>query len=1051
MRNYILLIIAIFLSFCISAQHVISGLVIESENNQPISGVAISVKNSNLGTATDLSGRFELSIPDDATFLVFSCLGMLTKEVEIGGQKELTVVLEKDVFSLDGVVVTAIGITREKKALGYSVQELSPEEINVTKTDNLVNVLNGKVAGVQVTSSAGSPGASSYITIRGATSFYGDNQPLFVLDGVPISNESAYLSYGGVTVSNRVIDLNPDDIESVAVLKGGAATALYGMKAANGAIVIESKKGMPTPGNKVNVTFHTSVSISRVSQLPELQSRYGQGYDGSWISGSSTSWGPRLDTCSYSKDPTLWTHPGFDVDGAIVSKNEASATGEAVRSYDQYEYFQTAVSTLNTINISGGNEKSTFATAVSYTNTEGTIPGDKFTRFTAKIAGDTHISEQFSVFGSANYIRSVGYFNQKGSNASGVMVGLLRTPTSFNNAAGYEFPDGTQRNYRHGSGYDNPYWTVNKNIFYDEVDRLIGRLGFKWNITSWMDLNYTLGLDFYSWDWKNHFAIGSAEYPDGRVYVDFYSRRNVNSDLLLNIHHQFNKNWKFNLTLGNNLFEGWAEGLNSTGNGLELPGFYHLSNAVDINTNSNTLKLRRAAFFGSMEVDYRDMVYLTLTGRNEWATTLPAEDNSFFYPSASISWIFTELDALKSSKALPFGKLRFSYAMVASDPLVYQTSIYYSQAEVSGTWTYGLRFPLLGYTGFKTSTYMGNDQLRPEQTSTWEIGTDLRFIDNRISLDFTWYYSYSNDLLLWVPVAPSTGFRTMYTNAGEMSSQGFEVVLGAQAIKSKNWSWDILLNFTRIRNVVEKLVPDVEYVNLGGFEPIIGAKVGYDYQSFWGWDWLRDESGNLIINDDPENPAYGFPMGNYDTVINFGKFNPDWTLGWTNSIRWKDLTFSFLIDLRIGGMMWNGTKATLYYFGSHADQVTREPDDIYIFPGVKQSDGSPNDIEVVKDINWYNKGEGSSFTGPGGPYVENTDWIRLREIALSYRFNRKILGDGFVKQLELYISGKNLWLSTEYTGIDPETSLVGAFNAQGADFYNNPGVRQLTFGLRAGF
>jgi hypothetical protein len=346
---------------------------------------------------------------------------------------------------------------------------------------------------------------------------------------------------------------------------------------------------------------------------------------------------------------------------------------------------------------------------------------------------------------------------------------------------------------------------------------------------------------------------------------------------------------------------------------------------------------------------------------------------------------------------------------------------------------------------------MGNEQIKPEQTSTWEIGTDLRFIDNRISLDFTWFRSYSKDLLISVPISPSTGFRSMYTNAGEMSSTGYEVVLGVQPVKTKNWAWDILVNFTRIKNVVEKLAPDVDIVVLGGLEPVIGVMEGFDYQSFFGYDWLRDEEGNLVINDNFESPGYGFPMGNYDTVVCMGNYNPDWTLGWTNALKWKDLTLTFLLEFRVGGMMHNGTRGALYYFGMHADQANREPDDLYIWPGVKESDGSPNDIEVVKDINWHNKGEGSSFTGPSGVYVENTDWIRLREIALSYQFNRKTLGDGFVKQLELYISGKNLWLSTEYSGIDPETSLYGSFNAQGFDYFNNPGTRQVTFGLRAGF
>jgi outer membrane receptor protein involved in Fe transport len=585
----------------------------------------------------------------------------------------------------------------------------------------------------------------------------------------------------------------------------------------------------------------------------------------------------------------------------------------------------------------------------------------------------------------------------------------------------------------------------------DETDRLIGRVGFDWKITPWLSLNWVLGNDFYAWNWSYHYAVHSSEYPYGQIYYDMYIRRDFNSDLMLVFNHQFNNDWRLGFRLGNNLYNYRVKYVSTQGNGLELPDFYNLSNSPDIIGYNNTYHYRSASLYGDMEIAFRNMVYLTFTGRNDWSTSLPADNNSFFYPSANLSWIFTELNSLGKSRALPFGKLRMSYAVTAMDPGLYNTSSYYVRAVINDTWAYGLRFPLFGYTGFLLSNFMGNEKLKPEKTTTWEIGTDLRFLDNRITLDFTYFNSYSEDLLISVPIAPTTGFTSMYMNAAEMSSKGYEITLGGQPVTTSNWSWNFTFNFTRIKNIVEKLAPDVDHVSLGGTVNSLGAREGLDYQSFFGYDWLRDENGNVIINDDPGSSSYGFPMGNYDTLVYLGNYNPDWRLGWSNEVRWKNLSFTFLFDFKIGGMLFNGTKGSLYSFGNHADQVDREPDDLYIFPGVKQSDGTPNDIEVVRDINWYNKGEGSTFSNLGGPFMEDAGWIRLREIALSYRFDSKILGNGFFKALELYVSGKNLWLHTDYTGIDPETSLYGSFNRQGFDYYNNPGSRQVTFGVRAEF
>jgi TonB-linked SusC/RagA family outer membrane protein len=1038
--------------FLARGQADISGKVTHAVTGEPLSGVNISVKNTLSGTSTDPDGRYSLSLPDNTNHLIFSYLGMVSREISVAGDSLLNVELQPDLLMMEGIVVTAIGIRREQKALGYSVQELPGKELRQVHHDNFLNSLSGKVAGVQVTSSSGSAGASSYITIRGATSIDGNNQPLFIVDGVPISNLSMYTYNDGVDMSNRAMDLSPDDIESISVLKGGAGSALYGIRAASGAIVITTRKGERIPGRNLTTVFHTALTFDKVSQLPELQDEYGQGLYGTWMSGFPLSWGPRLDTCSYSREPDDWQYPEFDVDGAIVSALDPSATGETVKAYDQYDVYQTAVSQQYALELSGGSDKASFLTSTSYNNSEGVVPGNRWKRFTLRITGDADLSGNFNLFAGATYIHSAGDRIQKGDNTSGLMLGLLRTPATFSNAAGYELEDGSQRNYRHGTGYDNPYWTIHKNKFLDDVDRIISFAGFNWLFTDWLRLSYRAGIDYFSWDWKNYFARGSAEHMNGLVWLNNYQQSDFNSDLMLKADRQFNKDWYAGVIFGHNMFETSSSELSGTGSGLDLPDFYNLKNAASLHSTEYATQVRRAALYGILDISFRNMLYLSLTGRNEWSTTLPAAENSFFYPSVSLSWVFTELEPFRESSILPFGKLRFSYARVANDAAPYKTNTSYTSYPISSYFaSTGLSFPLLGKSGFTVSNTIGNENLKPERTTTWEIGTDLRWLDDRIALDLTYFNQVSKDLLLNVPLSGTTGYLYSYMNAGEMASYGVEVVLGLQAVRSASWQWDAILNYTLIRNEVKKLAPGVDAVVLGVNTSFMVAYEGYPYQSFFGYDWLKDEDGNLVINDDPESPNYGFPTGNYDTVVYVGNYRPDWILGWNNTVTWKNLSFSFLLDFKKGGMISNGTRGSLYYFGNHADQESREPGDLYVFEGVKQSDGSPNDIQVVKGENWYFNGEGSTFTGPGAPYVEDAGWIRLREITLNYEFEDIHLGNKVLQSLSVYLSGRNLWLHTRYSGIDPETSLAGSSNGQGMDYYNMPGTKGVTMGLRLAF
>ena len=1055
MKKIAILLPIFFLAYIhLLAQKSISGKVTDADKNEPLSGVSVSVKHTTIGTITGPDGNYKLTVPENAEVLVFSFVGMITVEEDIGEKTTINVTFAPDTRSIDEVVVTAIGITREKKALGYSVQDLSGDEMTLVPNNNLINSLTGKVAGVQVTSSSGSPGASAYITIRGAASISGENQPLFIVDGVPVSNSVTYWQGpSGVDLTSRITDINPGDIESVSVLKGGAATALYGIRAANGVIIITSKKGAKTDGHKLNISLTSSISFDRVSQLPELQTRYGQGLSGDWFSGNFASWGPRLDTCSYSKNPDDWIYPEYDADGAIVGNKSDFATEEPINIYDQYDFFQTGISTNNTLSLSGGSDKATFYTSASYTNTTGVIPNSNWKRFTVKVAGDAKLSDKFKILGSLNYMKTGGDRMQKGYNWSGIMEGMLKTPPTFNNVASYELPDGTQRNYMHGGGYDNPYWSVNKNLFKDDVNRIIGFIGFNWFITKWMKVDYKLGGDFHNAYHKNYYAIGSNAYSEGAVYVLSSNQRDINSDLILQFDHRFNQHWVARLRLGHNMYETYVKNVDGEANGIILPGFYNLSNSDDVSTSEYSYKIRRAGIYGDLELAYNQMLFLTLTGRNDWSTTLPEDNNSFFYPSASIGWIFTELSFLKDNKIFPYGKLRFSIARVANDPLQYLTVTGYDRTYIWESWSQaGLDFPLLGKTGFSLSDVLGNPELEPEVTTSWEVGIDLKFLNNRIAVDFTYVNNYSDGLLLPVDLSGASGYSRVTMNAAGMSTKGIELVLYGNPVRTSNWNWEFTFNFTRYKNRVEKIPETMEGLALAWGDPWVAAKEGYPYQSFFGYDWYRDENGNVLIEDDMESQGYGFPLGyNTDELVYLGQVNPDWILGWINNLKWKNLTFTFLLEYKKGGNLLNGTRGSLYYFGAHKDQESREPGDEVVFEGVKVSDGSPNDIEVIKGQNWYLEGQGSSITGMGSPYIEDAGWIRLREIALTYSLGKRVLKEGFIKGLDVYLACKNLWLQTNYSGIDPETSLYGATNAQGIDYYNMPGTKSYTIGFRASF
>ncbi|MBK9732077.1 MAG: SusC/RagA family TonB-linked outer membrane protein [Chitinophagaceae bacterium] len=1053
---------------------------VKDNNGEAIIGSSVLVKGSTTGTYTDVDGNYSLSVPSNATTLVFKYLGYKSKEVPISATNVVNIELEEDVLGLEEVVVTAVGISAEKKSLGYSVQDVSGDKLTAAGANNTLSALSGKVAGLQVINSSGAPGSSVFLQLRGATSITGDNSPLFVIDGIPVDNsynasgspdnEGALINNNlleSVNNSNRAIDVNPDDIASITVLKGPAAAALYGLRASNGAIIITTKRGgAEGAGKGMHASFSSTYTVEEVNKLPEMQDKYIKGSGGTiakYGSTASGSWGALADTLFW--DPTQVTP--YNQYGELIGQS-AAANNSAAIPFTPYnnedQFFRTGNTMENNLSLSGGGDKGGFRVSFGSLNQKGVVPLSDFQRYSGTLSGEMKISEKFSTAGSITYVKSGGNRVQQGSNLSGLMLDLLRTPISFDNSNGSDDPteasayvldDGSQRNYRAGVGYDNPYWTINQNPFQDDVNRMYGYGEVGWSPWTWLKFTERVGVDFYS-DRRNQiFAINSRATPDGQIFERDYTYRQINNDLLGTASKQFSDKFSGSLTLGFNALSQSKQDIYVQGDNLVIPDFYNFSNAANVLTREYESHYRIYGFYGSLDLSFANSLYLTLTGRNDHSSTLPAENNSFFYPSASLSWVFTEALGLSNNKVFPYGKLRLSVAQVGHDAPLYALENYYAQTTASDGWTSGIAFPLPDANGNATTAYsnsatLGNPGLKPEKVTSFEVGADLRFINNRIGLDVTYYQSKSVDQIIPAPIAGSTGYQQQYLNSGSIENKGFEVALNITAIKTKDWKWDIGANWSTNKSEVLELANGVNELFLGGFEgSAVYAIVGEQYGSIYGSRWLRDDNGNIVIDDvqflsdGSENPTYGYPIQDAQVGV-IGDVNPDWIAGLSTSLAWKGLSISVLMDVRQGGDLWNGTRGALNFFGKTVETENRG--ETTVFEGVL-SDGQTNNIEVPLDQSWY-QGLGSGFGGPTEQFIEDGSYIKLRELALTYTIAPKVLEKTPIASIDISLVGRNLWLSTDYKGVDPETSLTGANHSQGMDYFNMPGVRSFGLNLR---
>ncbi|MEM6361593.1 MAG: SusC/RagA family TonB-linked outer membrane protein [Bacteroidota bacterium] len=1071
MKKFLLLSFMLMFTFAFSEtwaqERTISGKVSSIEDGSALPGVNVVLKGTSTGTVTDIDGNYNLSVPSEGGTLIFSFIGLATEEIEIGARSVIDLQMSPDVEQLSEVVITAVGIETNKRALGYSVQNVDAEEIVNARETNLVSALNSKIAGVNVVSASGSPGASARITIRGQTSITGSNEPLFVVDGVPVDNSASGNGVAGVDNGNRLIDVNPNDIASMTVLKGPAATALYGIRAANGAIIITTKRGET---GKPRITYNMAYTVDQVNRNYDLQSTFAQGRpsggENIWRgpeTGEGFSWGPRISELEFDGDET---YP-YDNGGRLVPTG--TGNGVPARAYDNLDnFFVNGYTWDNNISVSGGSEKLKYFMSAGRLYTTGVVPNATFARTSAKATITASLTDKLDVTISGTYSNSGGNRIQRGSNISGVMLGLLRTTPTFDNGNGitdgqdaaddpstYLLPDGTQRSYRAGI-YDNPLWTANKNPFVDDVDRIIGFINPTYEILPWMKASVKVGIDQFTDKRNSAFDINSATQPAGQVDYSVNSVSVVNTDALLLMNKEINEDIYLNATIGHNYYERIQSIDSYQGTTMAIPGFYDISNTTDVIAAKDESKRKLHGVFGDIKLSYKEMLFLNLTGRNDWSSTLPEDDNSFFYPSASLGFDVTEAFGIANNSTIPYAKVRASWGQVGNDAPIYSTTNVYTQAFVGGDgFINGVTFPALGANAFERGAQLGNSVLKPETTTTIEFGLDLKLLNGRIGLDLTYYDSETEDQIIPLTISRATGFSSRVANAGVITNEGLEAVLTARVIENNDFAWDVDVNFTHYESVVEEL--EVEDIFLAGFTSTSSrVRRGEPYGVIVGNSFQRNEEGRFIVGSD------GWPLVNPEQDV-IGDPNPDWTAGVRNTFSYKGISLSALLDIREGGDMWNGTLGIIKYFGTAQETADLRETAGFLYDGVVQTgtdgDGNPIYEENNTPVDFANPalGVGANrwvrygFGGVSEESIEDASWVRLREVTLSYTLPSKLFADSFIEGISVSFTGRNLALWTEFTGIDPETNLTGNGNGFGLNYFNMPNTRSFGGTLKVTF
>ena len=1018
---FLLFIVLAFYPTMAQTQRV-TGKIME-DSNLPLPGVTVLVKGTANGTATNADGFFSLECSPNST-LVISFIGYQTREVPINNQTTINVSLAPDAKQLGEVVVTAFGIEREKKALGYSVQEIKGDDLTETRTSNLVNAMSGKIAGVQVTSSNGAPGASSRIQIRGAHSIGSNSQPLFVVDGVPIDNGN-YGSTTAIDYGNGGGAINPDDIASMSVLKGPAAAALYGSRGANGVILITTKSGKGTKG--IGVAVNSNTSLETPFRLPEYQNAYGQGTKGLFefkdgkgggiSDGVDESWGPRLDGRLL---------PQFD--SPLDANGKRIPTPFIAHPDNWKDFYETGKSFTNNIAITGGNEKGDFRLSLSDLQSTGILPNTNYDRSTISLNSSYHLTPKLTVRAIGNFVRD-GSENRQNWALYSTWFGRQVDVAKLKDYRLPNSPDQYNWNYNY---WNNPYYVLNESTRANEKHRLYGNILVDYKFTPWLSLLARSGTDFSQDRRKTKGARFNASrygtYGEEGIFVE-----ESNSDFLLSFNPETSGALQVSANLGGNHRTNYYQRNYMYASELAIPNIFNLGNSRQRPTAENRSTRKEVnSFYGSAQLSFRDYLFLDLTARNDWSSTLGAGNNSYFYPSASLSAVLTDVFNLQSDW-LSFAKIRAGAARVGNDTDPYQLKQTFQFQEAWGS---------TPQVSENNTLYSPN--LLPEITTSFETGMDLRFLQNRLGLDITYYNQVSKNQILNVNISNASGFASTLLNAGELTNKGIEVQLNTTPVKVEGGlQWDMNINYARNRNMVNSLAEGLVTYQLGTIRGMgIEARVGQPYGAFFGTQFLRAPDGQIVYKDGlPQNAATRRILGN---------FTPDWTGGIANTFSYKGFVLSTLIDAKWGGDLFSQTINIGRYTGVLAETAAGREEGL-IGAGVKNIGSADNPQYVANDVRvsaeqYYHTYYG--LTNNEGTIFDGT-YVKLREARLGYTLPNKLLGKLPLRDVTLALTGRNLLLlHSNIPHIDPETSFNGSeSNVQGVESGQILSTRSVGFNI----
>lgn len=1039
-----MLLLVLIAQLTFAQERVVSGTVSDN-TGMPLPGVSVLVKGTKTGTQTDFDGKYSIKAAPNQV-LIFSYIGMQSQEVA-ASSSNVNAKLKNDSVELESVVVTALGIKKEKKALGYATQEVKATELTRGNNNSLAGALQGKLAGVQITPSSGAPGASSQIVIRGARSFTGNNTPLYVIDGMPVASQADYSTGNSVTgsdLANRAVDIDPNDIESINILKGQAASAIYGLRASNGVVVITTKSGRgASKSGKPTINFNSSVTADDISRKINFQDEYAQGSGGIYNPTSSLSWGSKIS--ELPNNPTY----GGNVPNTLNGMNAGAHPGQyyvpqrvtagldpwvSPKVYDNFgDFFKTGITINNSLNITQATDKSNYAFALGSSNQDGFIPSTGMDRYNAKAAFSTKLGDEWKTGFVGNYINTK-ITKATGANDSSV-AGAFASPISYDlKGNGFASPtDPYKQVYYRPTGFNNPYWAAKNNIFDEQTDRFFGNTYVEFtpsisaNDQHKLTFRYQLGADTYTTNYRDIQEYGNQQTTAGHLEIYGISSRTVNSLFTVNYEYKISDDLNLTALVGNEINDRYNKSYDMIGNNLNYGGFPNLSNTQQTVATDNITKNRTFGLFGNVNLAYKNFIFLGGTVRNDIVSSMPRDNRSFVYPSVSLGLVLTELEGLKGNSTLSFAKLRASWAEVGQAGS-YLENYYTVPSYSGGFWSNSpVNYPLGGVNSYIPNNVQYDPNLKPQNTRSYELGGEVRLFKDRVSIDYTYSRQNVIDQIFQVPLAGSTGAATLVMNGGKIHTNSHELIVSVTPIRTNDFEWTVSANYTQIDNFVDELKEGVPNIFLGGFTtPQIRASIGERFPVIYGTAFARDANGNIIVD------ANG--LATAGETKSLGEVAPKFNLGGTTTFRYKKITLAATFDWKNGGKMYSGTNSLLDTYGLSAKTGNR--DELLVQEGVT-ADGQPNTKAATKEAT-YNRYSNIAETA-----VYDASFVKLRELSLGYTLPQ--FSSGF--DIRVTAFARNILLWAKMPNLDPESSQGNNNMAGGFERLSVPQTTSIGFGM----